>query len=281
MNLIDITPHIRFAQQVVFNTSTSELIGLDNRIFYVLSGKLDITIKKSTYSVCEGELFFCHSGIPYKTVASQKNIIYSLNFDFSQERSDIVIPIFPVLAPKGKLKLIDSSYIDDYKELNTFFKVKDIFDIRNDIKNIIKEFEQQRPLFREYSGTILNNILLKCLRAKSSIVESSDKLFLETLKYIKENYNNDLTNKLISEKMGYHEYHINRIFKKHMHTTLYQYIIQLRISEAKKLLLNTELSVLNICYNVGYGDLSHFISQFKKATGYTPFTYRKTFKNII
>lgn len=53
------------------------------------------------------------------------------------------------------------------------------------------------------------------------------------------------------------------------------YVISLRISYAKELLAQTDLSVADVCEKVGYGNISHFINIFKKSTGFTPAKYRR------
>lgn len=53
------------------------------------------------------------------------------------------------------------------------------------------------------------------------------------------------------------------------------YIIFLRIEYAKELLLKGNLTVAEICQQVGYGNLAHFFKLFKEMTGVTPAKYRK------
>lgn len=57
--------------------------------------------------------------------------------------------------------------------------------------------------------------------------------------------------------------------------TIVEYRTDKRIEYAKMLLLNTDYNILEISNKVGYYSLSHFIKNFKKATGYTPEAYRK------
>ncbi len=54
-----------------------------------------------------------------------------------------------------------------------------------------------------------------------------------------------------------------------------QYIIQQRISEAKRLITTTDMSMQSIAEAVGIPDYSYFIKVFKSATGNTPTSYRK------
>lgn len=66
-----------------------------------------------------------------------------------------------------------------------------------------------------------------------------------------------------------------RQFKKYFHITPHQYLMQTRLKEAKRMLQNQHLSVLDICCNVGYEDVSSFTKLFKKQFGYSPDQYRK------
>lgn len=55
--------------------------------------------------------------------------------------------------------------------------------------------------------------------------------------------------------------------------TIYQYIVNIRINNAKIMLENGE-TVTNACYFSGFEDCSNFISTFKKIVGITPFKYK-------
>jgi AraC-like DNA-binding protein len=56
------------------------------------------------------------------------------------------------------------------------------------------------------------------------------------------------------------------------------YLINIRISEAIKLLKQQEVNVTDIALNIGFYSSQHFATTFKKLTGYTPREFRK--KNI-
>ena len=53
-----------------------------------------------------------------------------------------------------------------------------------------------------------------------------------------------------------------------------EYLTKLRIEEAKKLLVQEEISVNDVCQRVGYINVSYFIKIFQKYTGVTPTRYR-------
>ena len=66
-----------------------------------------------------------------------------------------------------------------------------------------------------------------------------------------------------------------RFFKKSTQKTLIQFITELRISHACKLLLTEEFSIGEICFASGFGNLSNFNRVFKRVTGQTPKAYRR------
>ncbi|MEG5162158.1 AraC family transcriptional regulator [Microcoleus sp. AT3-A2] len=65
-------------------------------------------------------------------------------------------------------------------------------------------------------------------------------------------------------------YHFLRLFKQSMGLTPHQYILQRRIQKAKYLLQESELSIADIAFRVGFCDQSHFTRCFKRLLGRTP-----------
>lgn len=68
--------------------------------------------------------------------------------------------------------------------------------------------------------------------------------------------------------------YLSRKFNKEVGMSITKYINQHRISESKTLLNNTQLTVTEIAYFVGFNDLNYFIKIFKKETGTSPNSYR-------
>jgi AraC-like DNA-binding protein len=70
-----------------------------------------------------------------------------------------------------------------------------------------------------------------------------------------------------------------RYFKKRTNKSFMQFLNEIRIGEACRFLVNENNSVADICFNCGFNNISYFIRQFKKITGYTPLDYRKKFED--
>jgi AraC family transcriptional regulator len=69
-------------------------------------------------------------------------------------------------------------------------------------------------------------------------------------------------------------FHFSRVFKQSTGLSPSRYFIRLRMEEARRLLIETDHSIINIALAVGYGSPSHFASVFRKHTGVPPSTYR-------
>ncbi|QBG46994.1 AraC family transcriptional regulator [Verrucomicrobia bacterium S94] len=67
----------------------------------------------------------------------------------------------------------------------------------------------------------------------------------------------------------------SRFFKKYMGIPFIEYVIRLRLSEACRLLLETDMSVTEIAFSVGFRNLSNFNRQFLKHKGMSPREFRK------
>lgn len=68
-----------------------------------------------------------------------------------------------------------------------------------------------------------------------------------------------------------------RFFKKNIKKTYFDFIRDLRISHACKLLTSTDKPILEICYESGYKSWAHFSKQFKEVKDQTPSQFRKQF----
>ena len=70
-------------------------------------------------------------------------------------------------------------------------------------------------------------------------------------------------------------FHFARLFKKLTGIAPHAYLAALRMTEAERLLAETDLSVTEISQRVGYGTPSHFAKAFREATGLAPRAYRQ------
>nr|WP_238354330.1 AraC family transcriptional regulator [Fulvivirga marina] len=71
-----------------------------------------------------------------------------------------------------------------------------------------------------------------------------------------------------------------RYFKKRTRKTYIEFLTEMRVSYACKLLQKEDLSITGVCHLSGFNNLSNFNRKFKKITGYTPTVFRKINHNL-
>jgi transcriptional regulator GlxA family with amidase domain len=79
----------------------------------------------------------------------------------------------------------------------------------------------------------------------------------------------------IAAKCGYNKNHIISIFKKETGKTPYAYITEMKLSKAKRLLLNSDASLAQISVECGFGEYINLYKAFVKAEGCPPLVWKK------
>lgn len=96
-------------------------------------------------------------------------------------------------------------------------------------------------------------------------------------RYIAENYYKPLTLEIVSRETGFNPNYFSSMFKKEVGVNFLEYLMKVRIENAKEMLLNTDKTVEDISYAVGYSDIKYFSRLFKKYMGVTPTEFRKLY----
>lgn len=99
-------------------------------------------------------------------------------------------------------------------------------------------------------------------------------IFNEIMDYIDQNYTEDLTLEGVAEKSGYSKFHFSRIFKMYTNFTFYEYLTYKRISVAKSLLIEPDLTITEVALRSGFPSISTFNRIFKTEMQCTPSAYR-------
>lgn len=118
------------------------------------------------------------------------------------------------------------------------------------------------------------NALNKCSNPATHNRKQLDKI-KPLLKYIEENYQQDIPVSKAADICGFSEAHFMRFFKELMGSSFVTYLNDYRLTMAARLLLLTNDDILNIAEEVGFQNLSHFNRAFKKKYNNTPSGYRK------
>lgn len=106
-----------------------------------------------------------------------------------------------------------------------------------------------------------------------------DKLQLARVKqYIEEHYAEDLTLESVAAVAYMNPYYFSAFFKKHTNRNFKAYVTELRMREAVRLLMTTDLMMYEIAEKVGYNNARHFSDVFKKTYGQIPNEYKQSIR---
>lgn len=78
----------------------------------------------------------------------------------------------------------------------------------------------------------------------------------------------------ISKEASISQFHFLRLFRRVYNKTPHKYLTEKRIDKAKQLLSKNELSVTDICFEIGFQSLGSFSTMFNKHVGYSPSEFR-------
>lgn len=123
----------------------------------------------------------------------------------------------------------------------------------------------------------LETISRHLFEIQNSKKTDKNNLLVQKIKlYIEQHLADSLNLATISRVVNYNETYISRLFKQLTGTSLSEYISQEKIKKAKQLLSSTNESIQNIAAVTGFDTSQYFSLVFKKMTGVSPSTYRKT-----
>lgn len=94
------------------------------------------------------------------------------------------------------------------------------------------------------------------------------------LRFLNE-YHTNVTLGELCKHFGRSKSHMSHMFKSENGMTIRAYCNNLKLEDSKKLLLETDISVTEVAFDVGFNDVSYFIGLFKKKYGISPLQYRK------
>jgi len=159
------------------------------------------------------------------------------------------------------------------KVLSTILKVLQL-------KNI--SFSETQKTDYEFITEVLDNqmndahsVVLELINKLNIYAEKKD--INNIISYIAENYNNkDLSLEFIASEFNTNPSYISVFVKNNLQVGFHEYITNLRVSEAKSLLLTTKMPISEIGETVGFSSRTTFFRSFKQSTGLTPNEFRNS-----
>jgi len=128
----------------------------------------------------------------------------------------------------------------------------------------------------ETINTFLKKNKFKQIEDKNKIIVEQIKIAVIELVHYANNNNSIIRNSdYLMEKIGKSYQQLSNIFSEHEDQTLEKFIIAHKIEKSKRLLIQNELTLSEIAFQMGYSSVQYLSNQFKKTTGQTVSEFKK------
>lgn len=205
--------------------------------------------------------------------ANKKNTFVNTLNDFinllgNYYYSEVVSVLFQVMT--SCLKTIN--HITRQENSSRFLNFDEFSSIFSELQTLDHAKKWLISIFEEYQQMVEQINQLKSNRHYNAVEKMQS--------YIKDNFQDaNLSVELIADKAGYTPSYFTRIFKEISGVYINDFIRQSRISKAKELLALPDCKIGDIPAYIGFNNLCHFSTVFKKDVGLTPSAYREYVMN--
>lgn len=246
---------------------------LDYELIFMTDGVLYIGADDREYTVSKGEyVLLCPPCHQYGLRASACSF-YWVHFSYHDNRNDHKVycdgeNCEPLPAGEKRILLPDTASIPRSDRMLVLLK-------------------QLQDCDRTYQNRNQNSFLLTAalcelysqlyLPGGISARQGHNPLYTDIIDYISWRLRENIKVSEIAANFGYNEKYITTFFKKICGISLKTYIQNRKMELAKAMLTDTNLSIAQIGYEIGFSDNHNFSSAFKKVTGQSPSSYRNTY----
>ena len=140
------------------------------------------------------------------------------------------------------------------------------------------ELRGRRDGYREAILSHLTLLLVELSRLAADVVADlrlrNEPLLAEVFGFIEERYGEPISLKDVAKAVSLSAGHLTTVVGNKTGRTVLEWITERRMAEARRLLVETDLSVEEVGHKVGYADAGYFVRTFRRAHGATPLGWR-------
>lgn len=128
-------------------------------------------------------------------------------------------------------------------------------------------------LGKAYLTALMGELLMQ--QSMEAIKDVDRNVITEVLSYCAEHFAEDISITAVARSLHISESYVTKLFNTKLNSSFRNYVNQLRIMEAKKLLRSTSRSIVDIMLSCGFNNQSSFNRVFSQETGMTPRQFRQ------
>jgi len=247
-------------------------------IGYCISGKGWFYFGSKTYEVQAGDIFVVNNMEPHiaQSSADDPSRYLFLYFDPSLVEDAEKELLAPFVYQPQKFQNKIPAGTETVKEIGAL------------MRSIQKELELRKAAYRSMARSDLLKICVLLLRhygneTTSKKFNQAFNLYLKlqpALAYVKRNFRENIELADVANHVNLSVSRTGHLFKDVLGKGYKEFLLTLRVNEAKKLLLKTEMPVTDICLQCGFQSLTPFYRSFKMMVGLSPHEFREQ-KSIL
>lgn len=244
------------------------------KITYIIEGRGVLRINGRSYNFSPGFIWLSHPNDVTTWELSEPINLY--NILFLQKFMDYYLKHLNNIS--GFFSIFDPGY---KPELSLNHELIYLLDANRKIYSLIRKMEHEFELDDINSKELLRLYLIELLIKLSRLsVHSYTKKRKEEIinlinSYLEKHHGEMLNIQKIADETGYSRGYLFSFYKQKTGNTIAHTLQAIRLKHAKRLLLETNLSVEKICYQCGFSDISNFYRLFKQKMEQSPTSFRK------
>jgi AraC-like DNA-binding protein len=240
-----------------------------------LSGQTELVLQGNRFLVESGDLGFIPQNTPYLVGGAERRQRFNLLWFCCHPRESRISIHSTSGQGTNHSQMIDEARIEGRPDLAKCF-------IRT-----VEETQSRTRGWCSFLRSSVNEVLLGAMRhidkhGNGLTAAENQKGMIEIAQaFIEENYAQPLTLKEISRKVFLSPNYFSTLFAKTTGKTVFDYVQQVRLDEARRLLAETSLPVRQVARQTGYLNAAHFTRAFKQQASVTPREYRKASQETV
>ncbi len=282
---IDKIENLIYMEKSEVDTSSMMMNKFDyDAVVISINGKATHTIGNKKFEVCPGDIYYFNTDRDFDKILTDKDfesfcIIYK-KVDKSKlnKKRDLFYKNLRGFSERDYKEFHKSKLITNKQDLDFMSGL---------YKEIDKELHKKKPNYQLmlYSYFIqLSVYLSRKYYCNNQMIYSSienPKQITDAINYIEKNYNKKIELDELSEiaNMSVNNFLIK--FKNTLNTTPITFINKFRIKKACELMLDKDMNITEVAYDVGFSDSNYFTRLFKRIMNQSPSKYRKIINGDI